>query len=88
MKSRTFFAFLSLAVFVATPAVADVLTSRIVSHDPASHTIVLSDREILRYNPQTVDMSENIQAGDMVVIEFTGAEGDMSRILSIRRAIE
>lgn len=85
MKTLTLSLILGLGAFAAVPAAADTLTSRIVGHNPATHTITLSDKEILSYDPKTAQLSDELKAGDEVEIVFDGSEGDMSRIFSIKR---
>jgi hypothetical protein len=71
-------------VCVAIPASADVLTSRVVTHNRAAHTIVLQDKSVLNYNAKT-DIPEDVQPGDEVKVEYFGPEGDRTNILSIKK---
>ena len=76
---------LALAVsFFAAPALAGTFKGEILAHDRVAHRIVMEDKSIVTYDPAKIKLPDDLKAGDMVEVEFSGAEGDMAVVSSVK----
>ena len=79
--TRTLFA-AAIAV-TAAPALADEVEGTVVAHDRLAHRVIMDDRTIYEYNPETTKVPRAILAGDRVRIDFRGGEDGIESIQSI-----
>ena len=68
---------LALAAFaaLATPALADETTGKIVAFDRKANVLVMEDKTIWKLSDQTV-IPEDLTAGETIKITFTSAGDD------------
>lgn len=71
------------ACVFAAPAFADSITSRIVSWNPHTHQLTLSDRSQFNLDPKQVTLPETFTPGDTVEISYAGGEDGVSAIHSV-----
>ncbi len=85
MWRTSLFAVALVGVFSAAPAHADRLRAEVASYNRIGKTITLTDKSVVHYSASTTGISDNteLSPGDVIEIEFAGAEGDMSNIRSI-----
>ena len=71
------------AVLFGTPAFAGSFKGTIVAHDRVAHRLVLDDKSVVTYDPAKIKLPDDLKAGDVVEVDFSGAEGDMATVNSI-----
>lgn len=67
---------------LTTAAMAGTFTSTVVAHDRVANRIVLEDKSIVQYGKDT-ELPAEVNAGDRIEVEYTGAEGQMDQIVRI-----
>ena len=72
-----------LASALAAPALADETTGTLVAHDRKAHRIVMNDRTVYEYDPETTERPETMTAGMRLRIDFIGGEDGIEKITSI-----
>lgn len=76
---------LTLAGFLATPAIADETEGLILSFDRVDRVIVLTDKTVWEV-PPSLEMPEDLGRGDRVLIDFESeGEDGVTAISSIDR---
>lgn len=75
---------LCACALLATAAHAGTFKGKILAHDRVAHRIVMEDKSVVVYDPAKVQLPDDLKAGDMVEVDFSGAEGDMATVNSIK----
>ena len=71
------------ATMLAAPALADETTGTVVAHDRVAHRVIMNDRSVYQYNPETTKLPRAILAGDRVRIDYRGGEDGIEAINAI-----
>ena len=68
---------------LAAPVAADEVTGTLVAHDRKAHRIVMDDRTVYEYNPETTERPEVMTAGMRLKITYRGSEDGIESISAI-----
>ena len=72
-----------LASAFAAPALADETTGTLVAHDRKAHRIVMDDKTVYEYDPETTERPETMLAGARLKITYRGGEDGIESISKI-----
>ena len=75
--------FTPLALGALAPAHADETTGTLVAHDRKAHRIVMDDKTVYEYDPESTERPDVMTAGMRLRIDYRGGEDGIESISSI-----
>ena len=82
MKTHAFFVGLGLLAASMAPALADSMTAKVISWDPAERTITFEDFSQFASIPKEVAVPD-IKAGDVVTVDYEALDNGYDTINSV-----